>query len=77
MKWQRAAFLIFCGCLLLLGLYSEHHTINRLDRAAPGDFNGLSFIQGATVDKFLLKDGLLFAVDSLSPEGNQAKDCKT
>ena len=77
MKWLRVLFLVVCASGLLLGLYWERHTIHRLDNAEPTVSDGPAFVLGATIDKFMLKDGMLFAVDSLGSESAQAKDCKT
>ena len=77
MKRLRILVLVVGAAGLLFGALWERHTVRRLDDGAPATVNGPAFVAGAAVDDYLLKDGDLFAVNSLAPQGATAKDCKT
>jgi len=77
MKWLRVSILAIGLAGLLAGLFLERHEIQRLDGGEAATLGGASFVAGAAVDDFMLKDGALYAVKSLSPNAASAKDCKT
>ncbi|MGD0094063.1 MAG: hypothetical protein ABSE73_29490 [Planctomycetota bacterium] len=77
MKWLRLLFLAIGLAALLAGLFCERHEIQRLDGGAAATLGGATFVAGTAVDDFMLKDGALYKVNSLSPNAASAKDCKT
>ena len=76
-KWQRVLFLVLGLAGLLASLVLERHSIQRLDGGKAVRLDGVGFVAGAAVDNYLLRDGALYAVNSLSPNASSAKDCKT
>lgn len=77
MRRLRALFLLVVFGWLVYGLVAEQHKVYRLDREESAPIRGYDFVNGATTDSYMLKDGKLYNTASLSPEGAQAKDCKT
>ena len=77
MKWLRLLFLALGLAALLAGLFLERHAIQRLDGGEAATLSGAGFVAGAAVDNYLLKDGALYAANSLSPNAASSKDCKT
>jgi hypothetical protein len=78
MKWLlRGLLLTVCLLWLLFGLVGERHEVHRLDTGEAAEVSGPQFVKDITTDSYLLKDGKLFAVNSLLPQGAGAKDCKT
>ncbi|MCY2952177.1 MAG: hypothetical protein NTU53_09400 [Planctomycetota bacterium] len=73
----RVIFLVICILLLGYGLAFERHRVRALDTDQTQTLSGPVFIQGATVDSFMLKDGQVFDVYSLSKTMANEKDCKT
>ncbi|MGE5609518.1 MAG: hypothetical protein ACM359_09715 [Bacillota bacterium] len=78
----RVLFLLLCALLLIYGLRWEQHEVLPLakDPAQPlglQHITGPGFVQGATVDAYMRKDGQLYDVYSLSNGPLSEKDCKT
>ena len=73
----RLTFLIICMLLLGDGLLFERHQVKALDSDQAKRVGGPSFVQGATVDSYMLLDGQVFDVYSLSKATANVKDCKT
>ena len=77
MKWLRLLFLAIGLAGLLAGLFYERHEVQRLDGGEAATLDGATFVAGTAGDNYMLKDGALYAVNSLSPNAASAKDCKT
>jgi hypothetical protein len=77
MRRRRVLFLAIPVLGLCHGLLWETHTVKRLDAGEAAVIKGPDFVAGAAVDDYLLKDGDLYGVASLSSEAASAKDCKT
>lgn len=78
MKWFLRGLLLTIVLLwLLFGLVGEKHEVHRFDTKEAASVGGPKFVEEITGDGYLLKDGKLFATNSLLPQGAGAKDCKT
>ncbi len=73
----RLTFLVICLALLAYGIFIERHPVRSLDSDHTQNLKGPEFVQAATVDSFLLKDGQVFDIYSLSKSTANEKDCKT
>jgi len=73
----RVLFLTACAVLLGYGMSMERHRMRKLDDPQMQILSGPQFVQGATVDSYMLKDGGLYDAYSLSKATANEKDCKT
>lgn len=74
--WRLVAVAAALG-LLAYGLMGERHQVESLTGGAASTVTGGGFIDAATWEGFMRRDGRIFAVGSLAPDAVQAKDCKT
>jgi hypothetical protein len=77
MKAIRILALILALALVAYGLFVERHQIHALTKDETTTIGGPAFIEGASVDGYLRRDGKLFDVYSLAPDQVELKDCKT
>ena len=77
MSHIRLLFLAACLILLALALRYERHTVHRFAEPDPQNLTGPAFVNGATVDSYLLRESQLFDVYSLSKATAGIKDCAT
>ncbi len=73
----RAVFLGVSVLLLAVSAVREKHEIHPLTSGPSTTHSGAQFIAGATVDTYMLRDGQLVDVFSLSDNVLGLKDCKT
>lgn len=74
----RIAFLLACGALLGFGLLKEKHIVQPLTTQGSASLrSGLDFIADTTIDRYMLRDGQLVDIYSLSGNVLGLKDCKT
>lgn len=73
----RLTFLLICLALLAYAIFVERHPVRSLDSDHTQYLKGPEFVQGATVDSYMLKDGQIFDIYSLSKSTANEKDCKT
>jgi hypothetical protein len=76
-KLLRAGFLIAALGLLFWGAFQEFHRVWRLEHPSSKPVDACGFIEGATYEAFMLKDGRLHDAYGLAPESASVKDCKT
>jgi hypothetical protein len=74
---SKLLFLTGSLALLAYGLAFERHEIRSLADDSPQRITGPAFLQGATVDEYVRRNGRLYNVYSLSPLETNIKDCKT
>lgn len=79
MKILRFVFLGIGVALLAIGLSIERHEVHSLndDGSAPLELTGPRFVEGATTDTYMRRNGKLFDIYSLSPLEASERDCKT
>ena len=76
-KLLRAGFLIAALAVLFWGAFQELHRVWKLDNPVSKPVDARGFIEGATYEAFMLKDGRLHDAYGLAPESASIKDCKT
>jgi hypothetical protein len=78
----RVLFFLGCAAMLVYGIWYEGHAVyplNQEQAAAEGPrrISGAGFVEGATVDAYMRKEGQVYDVYSLSNAPVREKDCKT
>ena len=73
----RVLLILVVAILGSYGLFRERHEIHPMREGDPKRIAGLRFVEGATVDSYIRRDGRLFDIYTLSQIEATEKDCKT
>lgn len=77
-SWPMKLTLALAGLLLLAYAWlRESHQVRSLTGLEERRFTGGEFIEAASYDGLMNRDGQLFDTSSLTPKVLQEKDCKT
>ena len=76
-KFSPLIFLLVCLSLLTVGMLRERHRVGSFKAVAATGVAGPEFVDGATWEKFVVKEGRLYDTTTLVPGKAQEKDCKT
>lgn len=73
----RLMLILAVAALAGYGLLRERHEIHPMREGEARSIAGYGFVEGATVDSYIRRDGRLFDIYTLSQIEATEKDCKT